>query len=147
MEHEQRTVLRLAAKVLYVYTGRCGGCQQPFDYTVESADTDMLSCYCGSVYSCRDRQLVVAPLTEEEIFNGIAGQLDRRVNAACPGHDCRYFGYRRDWRCPLCGSAAWQSGGGRLTLREYCVRRPNTMILYRDGSLRELRRELDDTIL
>ena len=55
MDHE---LIQLAVKLLYVYSAQCRYCSTTFNYAVERADTDMLSCYCGSVYSIDAKQLV-----------------------------------------------------------------------------------------
>lgn len=147
MDYARRQLLNLAAALLYVYTGQCASCGQTFDTAAECADTDMVSCFCGSVYSCQDRQLVIAPLTEEEISRGPAGRLEQRVNAACPGRHYQYFGYRGDWRCPLCGSPAPARESRAQPLREYCARHPNTLILYADGAIQMLRAEFQRAAL
>lgn len=48
---------------------------------VEKTDTDMISCYCSSVYPLSGRQLVTAPITTEEFSNGLSGHLDKGINA------------------------------------------------------------------
>lgn len=56
IDNEYSKLVNLVAEILYVYSAQCKYCNYTFDYVVEITDTDMLSCYCGSVYSLRDSQ-------------------------------------------------------------------------------------------
>ena len=87
MDHKQSKIVKSAAELLMVYSAQCRCCNNAFDYTAETADTDMVSCFCSSVYSLKKKQLVIAPLTAEEFYNGQSGYFDKRINAICPGHD------------------------------------------------------------
>ena len=80
MDKERKKLLKLVSELLYVYSSQCKYCNNTFDYTVETADTDMLSCCCGSVCSSIDKQLVIAPLTAEEFYHGQLGRFDKRIN-------------------------------------------------------------------
>ena len=140
MDHEHSKIVKSAAEVLMVYSAQCRYCNNTFDYTIESADTDMVSCYCGSVYSSKDKQLVIAPLTAEEIYNGQAGYLEKRINAVCPKHDYKFCGTEI---CPYCGKSGIQSSKKGLTIKDYCTRHSNTLILYNNGVSRILKDELD----
>lgn len=72
----------------------CRCCNNTFDYAVETADTDMLSCFCSSVYSSKNKQLVISPLTAEEFYNGQTGYFEQRINAICPENDYKFFRVR-----------------------------------------------------
>ena len=140
MDHERSTLIQLAVKLLYVYSAQCRYCSTTFDYAVERADTDMLSCYCGSVYSIVAKQLVVAPITGEEYHYGLAGDFDKRINTVCPNRDYRYY---RTKVCPFCGKSGIQDLGRACSIKEYCVLHPNTLIVYNDGAVKPLKEEID----
>lgn len=142
MNSEHKNLIRLAEKLLYVYSAQCAHCNSVFDYTVERADTDMISCYCGSVYSLGDRQLVIAPITAEEYSNGLSGHLDKRINAIYPTHDYIFYKYVSKI-CPFCGKHITQDLGKGCPIKEYCVLHPNTLIIYEDKTIRILKEEID----
>lgn len=142
MNSEHKKLIRLAEKLLYVYSAQCTYCNNTFDYTVERADTDMISCYCGSVYSLGDRQLVVAPITAEEFSNGLFGYLDKRINAIYPTHDYKFYKYV-DKVCPFCGKYGTQNFEKDRSIKEYCTLHPNTLIIYTDKTIRILKEEID----
>ena len=142
MNSEHKKLVRLAEKLLYVYSAQCTNCNSIFDYTVESADTDMISCYCGSVYSLCDKQLVIAPITVEEFSSGLSGRLDKRINATYPAHDYRFYKYVAKI-CPFCGMHSVENLGVGRSIKEYCVQHPNTLIIYEDKSIRILKEEID----
>jgi len=110
MNDEHRKLVKLVSELLYVYSAQCRYCNKTVDYTVETADTDMLSCYCGSVYSSSEKQLVIAPLTTEEFYSGPLGRLDKRINAIYPGHDFKLYEYTAKI-CPFCGKHGTQNSG------------------------------------
>ena len=140
MDHERSTLIQLAAKLLYVYSAQCRYCSSTFDYTVERADTDMLSCYCGSVYSFEAKQLVVAPITGEEYNHGLAGRFEKRIDMVCPKRDYKYY---RNKVCPFCGKSGIQNLGQGRSIKEYCMLHPNTLIVYNDGTVKPLKEEID----
>ena len=106
MDNKQSKIVKSAAELLMVYSAQCRCCNNAFDYAAETADTDMVSCFCSSVYSSKKKQLVIAPLTAEEFYNGQAGYFDKRINAIFPGHDYRLF---CAGICPYCGKSGIQS--------------------------------------
>ena len=140
IENENSRLIHLAVKVLNIFSAHCSRCNYTFDYAMETADSDMLSCYCGSVYSLKDEQLVIAPLTAEEFYNGQSGRLDMRINAICPNHGFQYFGNRI---CSYCGEAVIQKSQKGFSLKEYCILHPNTLIIYTDRTIRILKEELE----
>ena len=142
MNSEHKKLIRLAEKLLYVYSAECTNCNSIFDYTVERADTDMISCYCGSVYSLGGRQLVVAPITADEFSCGLSGRLDKRINAIYPAHDYRFYKYVVKI-CPFCGKHGVKNLEAGRSIKEYCVQHPNTLIIYEDESIRILKEEID----
>ncbi|MDE6435472.1 MAG: hypothetical protein K2L07_14755 [Lachnospiraceae bacterium] len=142
MNSEHKKLVRLAEKLLYVYSAQCTNCSSTFDYAVESADTDMISCYCGSVYSLGDRQLVIAPITAEEFSNGLSGRLDKRINAIYPTHDYKFYNYVAKI-CPFCGKHNAKNLKEGCSIKEYCVLHPNTLIIYEDKTIRVLKDEID----
>ena len=77
MGNKQSKIVKSAAGLLMVYSAQCRCCNNTFDYAAETADTDMVSCFCSSVYSSKKKQLVIAPLTAEEFYNGQAGYFDK----------------------------------------------------------------------
>lgn len=133
-------LLNLAVKNLYVYSAQCRYCNYTFDYTIETTDTDMINCYCGSVYSLSDNQLVIAPLTVEEFYNGQSGRLDTRINAVYKNHNYKYYG---NMICSHCGKPAVQKSQKGLSLKDYCEIHPNTLIIYTDGTIQTLKSELE----
>lgn len=139
-DKEHKKFIKLAAELLLVYSIRCRYCSNTFDYVAETTDTDMLSCYCGSVYSSKDGQLVIAPLTNEEIYNGQAGCLDKRINTICPKQDYKYYSAGV---CPYCGKHGIQDSEKGFTIKDYCTRHPNTLIIYNNGAIRTLKDELE----
>ena len=143
MDNERSKLIKLVTKLLYVYSAQCQYCNNKFDYTVERADTDMLSCYCSSVYSLSAKQLVIAPITGEEYNYGLAGRLDKRINTICPNHDYKYYGIKV---CPFCGKPGIQNVGQGRSIKEYCAIHPNTLIAYNDGSVQALKDEIDARI-
>ena len=142
MNSERKKLVRLAEKLLYVYSAQCTNCNNIFDYTVECADTDMISCYCGSVYSLGDRQLVIAPITTEEFSSGLSGRLDKRINAIYPAHDYRFYKYIAKI-CPFCGKYGTKNLEAGCSIKEYCAQHPNTLIIYEDKTIRRLKEEID----
>jgi len=142
MNSEHKELVKLAEKLLYVYSAQCANCGSTFDYTVERADTDMISCYCGSVYSLDDRQLVIAPITAEEFKNGLSDRLDKRINAIYPTHDYRFYRYVAKI-CPFCGKHYMKNLEKSCSIKEYCVLHPNTLIIYKDKTIRILKEEID----
>ncbi len=142
MDEERRKLLKLVSELLYVYSAQCKYCNSTFDYTVETADTDMLSCYCGSVYSTVDKQLVIAPLTTEEFYCGQLGRFDKRINAIYPGHEYKFYNIGAKI-CPFCGKQITQNSGKRCSIKQYCALHPNTLILYEDKSIRILKEEIE----
>ena len=142
MDEERRKLLKLVSELLYVYSVQCKYCNNTFDYTVETADTDMLSCYCGSVYSLSDKQLVIAPLTTEEFCHGQLGRFDKRINTIYPGHQYRFYKIGAKI-CPFCGKEISQSLGERCSIKQYCVLHPNTLIVYEDKTIRTLKEEIE----
>lgn len=142
VNNEHKKLVRLAEKLLYVYSAQCAHCNNTFDYTVESADTDMISCYCGSVYSLDDRQLVIAPITTDEFRNGLSGHLDTRINAIYPTHDYKFYKFVAKI-CPFCGKHGVKNLEKGYTIKEYCSLHPNTLIIYEDSTIRSLKEEID----
>lgn len=140
IDNEYSKLINLAAKILYVYSAQCKYCNYTFDYVAEIADTDMLSCYCGSVYSLRDRQLVIAPLTTEEIYNGQLERFDARINMSYPHHNYKYYG---NMICSCCRKPFTQKLQKGISLKDYCAINPNTLIIYIDGTIRTLKSELE----
>lgn len=140
MDNKQRKIVKSAAELLMVYSAQCRCCNNTFDYAAETADTDMVSCFCSSVYSSKKKQLVIAPLTAEEFHNGQAGYFDKRINAICLGHDYRLF---CAGICPYCGKSGIQSSKKGLAIKEYCAHHPNTLIIYHNGTARILKDELE----
>lgn len=140
MDNKQSKIVKSAAELLMVYSAQCRCCNNAFDYTAETADTDMVSCFCSSVYSSKKKQLVIAPLTAEEFYHGQAGHFEQRINAVCPEHDYKFY---RAGICPYCGTSNIQSSKTGLTLKEYCVHHPDTLIIYNNGAVRILKDELD----
>lgn len=140
MDNDRKNLIKLLSELLYVYSVQCRYCNNIFEYTVESADTDMLSCYCGSVYSLNDKQLVIAPLTTEEIYSGQSGRLDKRINTISPGHDYKFCS---DNVCPFCGEPGIQSPQKRQSIKDYSKFHPNTIVIYIDGTIRSLKEELE----
>ena len=140
MDNKQSKIVKTAAELLMVYSAQCRCCNNAFDYAAETADTDMVSCFCSSVYSLKKKQLVIAPLTAEEFYNGQAGYFDKRINAICPGHDYRLF---CAGICPYCGKSSIQSSKKGLAIKEYCANHPNTLMIYHDGTARILKDELE----
>ncbi len=140
MDNKYSKLVNLAAKILYVYSAQCKYCNYTFDYVAEITDTDMLSCYCGSVYSLSDRQLVIAPLTTEEFYNGQLGRLDIRINAICTNHNYKYYG---NMICSCCGKPTTPKSEKGISLKDYCAIHPNTLIIYTDGTIRTLKLELE----
>ena len=51
MDIKQSKIVKSVAELLMVYSAKCRFCNNTFDYTVETAETDMFSCFCSSVYS------------------------------------------------------------------------------------------------
>lgn len=88
MDNERRKLIKLAAERLYVHSVQCGYCNNTFDDMVETADTDMVSCYCSSVYSLSSKQLLIAPLM----------LLRQRWQRRCGICDYQQFCYRRNNR-------------------------------------------------
>ena len=144
MDNEHSKLVNLLGKLLYVYSAQCRYCNSTFDYTVERADTDMLSCYCSSVYSLGAKQLVVAPITGDEYNYGLAGRLDKRINTICPTRDYKYYKARM---CPFCGKPNIQDIDRGRPIKEYCVLHPNTLIVYNDGTIQTLKEEIDVSCL
>lgn len=140
MDNDRKNLIKLLSELLYVYSVQCRYCNNIFEYTVETADTDMLSCYCGSVYSPSDRQLVIAPLTAEEIYSGESGRLDKRINAISPGHDYKFYSANV---CPFCGEPGIQGPQKRQSIKDYSKFHPNTIVIYIDGTIRSLKGELE----
>ncbi len=139
MENERSNLIKLVTRLLYVYSAQCRHCNIKFDYTVERADTDMLSCYCSSVYSLSAKQLVVAPITAEEYNYGMAGHLDKRINTIHPNHDYKFYKAKI---CPNCGKSGIQSSEKVYPIEEYCTLHPNTLIVYSDGTIKPLKDEI-----
>lgn len=102
----------------------------------------MLSCYCSSVYSLGDQQLVVAPITIEEFRNGLSGRLDKRINAIYPTHEYRFYNDTAKI-CLFCGKYITQNPRGGYSIKEYCAMHPNTLIIYEDKTIRILKEEID----
>lgn len=144
MNSKHKKLIRLVEKLLYVYSAQCTHCNNTFDYTVERADTDMISCYCGSVYSLGNRQLVIAPITAEEFRDGLSGRLDKRINAIYPSHDYKFYKYVAKI-CPFCGKHGTQNLGKGYSIKEYCILHPNTLIIYEDKTIRLLKEEIDES--
>jgi len=142
MNEKRKMLLKLMSEILYVYSAQCGHCNSTFDYTVETADTDMLSCYCGSVYSLRDEQLVIAPLTTEEFRHGQLGRFDKRINAIYPGHEYKLYEIGAKI-CPFCGKQVTPIAGERCSIKLYCEFHPNTLIIYEDKAIRALKEEIE----
>ena len=140
MDNDRKKLIKLLSKLLYVYSVQCRYCNNIFEYTVENADTDMLSCYCGSVYSSSDKQLVIAQLTTEEIYSGQSGRLDKRINTISPGHDYKFCNTNV---CPFCGELGIQDPQKRQSIKDYSKFHPNTIVIYIDGTIRSLKGELD----
>ncbi len=144
IDNKNSKLLNLAAKILYVYSAQCRYCNYTFDYTIETTDTDMPSCYCGSVYSLSDNQLVIAPLTAEKFYNGQSGRLDTRINAVYKNHNYKYYG---NVICLYFGKSVIQKSQKRLSLKDYCEIHPNTLIIYTDGTIRTLKSELESNYI
>lgn len=142
MNNEYKELIRLAEKLLYVYSAQCVYCHNTFDYTVETADTDMISCYCSSVYSLADKQLVVAPITAEEFSHGLPGYLDKRINDIYPTHHYKFYEYTAGI-CPFCGRHGTQNLGKGYPIKEYCISHPDTLIIYSNKTIRLLKEEID----
>ncbi|MBD5112775.1 MAG: hypothetical protein HDT42_09670 [Ruminococcaceae bacterium] len=140
MYNDCKKMIKLLSELLYVYSVQCRYCNNIFEYTVETADTDMLSCYCGSVYSPSDKQLVIAPLTTEEIYSGQSGRLDKRINTISPGHGYKFCSAGV---CPFCGGLDIQSPQKRQSIKDYIKFHPNTLVIYIDGTIRLLKEELE----
>ncbi len=125
IDNEYSKLINLAAKILYVYSAQCKYCNYTFDYVAEIADTDMLSCYCGSVYSLCDRQLE---------------RFDARINMSYPHHNYKYYG---NMICSCCRKLFTQKLQKGISLKNYCAINPNTLIIYIDGTIRTLKSELE----
>ena len=146
-------LIKLAARIMYIYTVQCSYCNYIFPYVSESADTDMISCYCGSVYSAENQQLVIAVLTPEEYSHGWFGRLDVRINAICNKHDykCHDFKPFTNFRgrehnrmvCPCCGNPILKKGTYEMPIKYYCTLHPNTLIVYEDEENVNLKEELE----
>ena len=155
-EREKRVksrLMKLATQIMYVDTAQCSHCNYIFPYVSESADTDMVSCYCGSVYSAEEQQLVIAKLTAEEYSYGCFGRLDVRINAICGKHDYKCHDFkpftdfrgREHWRmvCPCCDNPIFKQETNKMPVKYYCTLHPNTLIVYEDEEIRNLKEELE----
>lgn len=148
MEHDR--LIKLAKSMLHVFSVHCEHCACQFDYVIESADTDMLSCYCDSAYSADEDQLVIAEITMDEYRYGAAGRLDLRMNTLLAKQDfhCRTYRVSEDANghkrykmiCPYCGKSLTEKRQG-ISLEDYCKLHPHTLIVYLDGAIRTLKTE------
>ena len=146
-------LIKLAVRIMYIYTVQCSHCNYIFPYVSECADTDMVSCYCGSVYSAGNHQLVIAALTQEEYRYGWFGRLDVRINTICNKHDykCHDFKPFTDFRgrehssmvCPCCDNPILKQGTYGMPIKNYCTLHPNTLIVYINEEIGNLKKELE----
>lgn len=154
VEHD--SLIKLAKCILNVFSVQCEHCAYQFDYIIESADTDMLSCYCDSAYSADEDQLVIAEITMDEYRYGAAGRLDLRINTLLAKQDFHCCTYRESedvnghkrykMICPCCSKSLSEKRQG-ISLDDYCKFHPYTLIIYSDGTIRTLKTELSKSAL